>query len=257
MGRVLSNLIYLWAQELRLRNLFRILTRVCRDCFEKFATSMSTSAGALQPWLTGWHTEPKEMRSMHVFVGCAVRSGRSANDLQTVEPCYNFTSWTQWDTKTWIQQYASIQANFTVREREKVAICFTVHCCCFRWQPRLMRGGGREGDGVEEGKSHNKKQWKCEIPRLQVTKCHWFTRFVEPSCCGNFNIHFPDDKKKYQEGNCQEIQSDSKSFKFAYLSWQVTMSEKCDYDWRGKRVGEREEKNYRKFTQTSPIKHFN
>lgn len=54
-----------------------------------------------------------------------------------------------------------------------------------QWQSELIRN--------EEGKSHNKKQWKCKTLRSQVTKFHWFTRFVD-SFMENFKIHFPADK---------------------------------------------------------------
>lgn len=57
--------------------------------------SMSTSAGAWNRDLLTKTLKPEKIvnekvHSMDVYVDC--RFEKTANDLQTIEPCYNFTS---------------------------------------------------------------------------------------------------------------------------------------------------------------------
>lgn len=98
--------------------------------------------------VTYWLTHRTERNAQHVCLRWLCGSKRAISkrltNSRTLLQFYKLNSMGYEDVNTTICEH-SIQANFTFRERGKVAICFTVHCCCFRWQPRLMRGGGREG----------------------------------------------------------------------------------------------------------------
>lgn len=120
---------------------------------------MTTSAGVWNRDLLAENPKPEkifnEQKTQH---GCLCRLERAANDLQTVKPCYNFTSSNSMGYED-VNTTNSIEQNVTSKKqiqpkrkkRKNIAILFTVQCRSFSVTSRVDKGRS-------EGKSHNKKQ---------------------------------------------------------------------------------------------------